>query len=177
MNLPAQYKWLEKEAAPRMIVEAMKEYGTIEVEGNGNNPKIIAWGKEISQSIANIYKSDSVPWCGLFMALIAKRADKVIPKDPLWALNWGTFGHYVECPMLGDVLVFTRNGGGHVSLYIGEDKTSYHCLGGNQSDSVCITRIAKNRLYMARRPDYKIEPENVRVVSLSATGNISTNEA
>lgn len=39
--------------------------------------------------------------------------------------------------------------GGDVALYVGEDAGAYHCLGGNQSDKVCITRIAKSRLSCA----------------------------
>ena len=36
--------------------------------------------------------------------------------------------------MLGDILTFKRNGGGHVGLYVGEDKDCYHVLGGNQGN-------------------------------------------
>jgi hypothetical protein len=43
---------------------------------------------------------------------------------------------------LGDVLAFVRNGGGHVGLYVDEDASAYHVLGGNQSDRVSITRVA-----------------------------------
>ena len=98
-------------------------------------------------------------------------------KDPLWALNWGNFGVHTKQPMLGDVLVFIRNGGGHVGLYVGEDAEAYHVLGGNQSDSVCFTRIAKARLYTARRPEYNLQPANVRVVTLAKSGAVSVNEA
>jgi uncharacterized protein (TIGR02594 family) len=111
------------------------------------------------------------------MAVIAKRAGKDVPKSPLWALSWATFGKPANRPMLGDVLTFKRNGGGHVSLYVGEDSSGYHCLGGNQSDAVTITRIAKSRLHSARRPIYNVQPANVRSVTLASTGAISTNEA
>ena len=67
---------------------------------------------------------------------------------------------------------------GHVGLYVGEDAAAYHVLGGNQSDKVCITRIAKNRLYAIRRPQFKIgQPRNVRQVFLESSGRLSTNEA
>jgi hypothetical protein len=42
--------------------------------------------------------------------------------------------------------VFTRSGGGHVGLYVGEDATHYHVLGGNQANLVSIMRLAKGRL-------------------------------
>ncbi len=79
--------------------------------------------------------------------------------------------------MLGDVLIFARNGGGHVGLYAGEDDDAWHTLGGNQSDAVNIKRIAKGRLYAARRPAYRAQPANVRRIRLAANGVLSANEA
>lgn len=176
-TLPVKYQWLAKEGAPKMLVEALKLYGTVETPGVINNPVILGWAKEIGKELEGAYTADSIPWCGLFMAVIAKRADKEWPKSPLWALSWATFGTRTSTPMLGDVLVFTRNGGGHVGIYVGEDATAYHVLGGNQSDKVNIARVAKNRLYTARRPVYAIgQPANVRKIILSADGALSTNE-
>jgi uncharacterized protein (TIGR02594 family) len=176
-KLPSKYAWLAKEGAPRMLIEALELYGTLETVGTKNNPTILAWAKEVGKDIQDVYTADSIPWCGLFMAVVAKRAAKEWPKTPLWALSWATFGKKVPEPMLGDVLVFTRQGGGHVALYVGEDETAYHCLGGNQSDKVCISRIAKNRLYTARRPIYAIgQPANVRKVILKSDGELSSNE-
>lgn len=177
-TLPVKYQWLAKEGAPKMLVEALKLYGTLEGPGTMNNPTILAWAKEVGKELQGQYTADSIPWCGLFMALVAQRADKEWPKSPLWALSWATFGTRVSEPMLGDTLVFTREGGGHVGIYVGEDSVAYHVLGGNQSDRVCITRIGKSRLYTARRPIYAIgQPANVRRVFLTAEGSISTNEA
>lgn len=182
INLPTQYQWLLKEQGPKMLIEALKEFGTLETPGTKNNPKIIAWAGEVGQEVAKVYKADSIAWCGLFMAVVAKRAGKEVPKSPLWALNWGTFGKEADNPKLGDVLVFVRTTAegtkaGHVGIYVGEDVSCFHVLGGNQSDRVCITRIAKARLYTARRPEYKNQPANVRTVALNPSGLISQNEA
>lgn len=173
--LPVQYRWLEKEQGPRMLVEALALFGTVEAPGSRDNPTILAWASEVG--LSKTYSHDSIPWCGLFMAVVAKRAGKPVVDSPLWALSWADFGKAVSAPMLGDVLTFKRNGGGHVALYVGEDASAYHCLGGNQSDKVCITRIAKSRLYRARRPLYNAQPGNVRKVRLASTGKLSTNEA
>lgn len=180
--IPAKYSYLLKDNMPLMIKEALKEYGTIEAPGAANNAKILAWAKEVGTDVAKLFYADSVAWCGLFMAVIAKRAHKEVVKSPLWALNWGTFGHEVECPALGDVLVFVRKTAsgakaGHVALYVGQSKDTFHILGGNQADKVCIIEIAKSRLYAARRPDYTIQPESVQPVVLNASGVVSTNEA
>jgi uncharacterized protein (TIGR02594 family) len=171
--LPAEYAWLAHEGAPRMLVEALKLYGIKEVIGSGDNHVIVDWAKEIGVS----YSHDETPWCGLMMAVVARRAGKELPPCPLWALDWKDhFGHAVAQPMLGDVMVFSRAGGGHVSLYVGEDSACWHCLGGNQGDRVSFTRIPKTRQHWARRPDYTIQPANVRVVHLAASGAISSKE-
>ena len=181
MALEQKYKWLLKETGPLMVTKALDLIDTKELSGKENNPVIIKWAKEVNDDIAKVYTADEIPWCGLFMAVVAKRANKQVVKDPLWALNWGNFGKYTPQPMLGDVLVFVRKDAqgrkaGHVGLYVGEDKDCYHVLGGNQSDQVCVTRILKTRLYTARRPNYNIQPKNVRVIKLSSDGAVSTNE-
>ena len=95
----------------------------------------------------------------------------------VWALNWKAFGRGINQPILGCTLVFIRSGGGHVGMYIAEDKTAYHCLGGNTSDKVTIARIDKKRLYRARRPHYNVQPASVKPYILEATGAVSRNEA
>lgn len=181
MALPKQYEWLKKEKGPLMVTKALELLDTKEAVGKKNNPIILAWAKEVGGKVEDVYKADEIPWCGLFMAVVAKRASKQLVKDPLWALNWGTFGVHTDIPMFGDVMVFTRKTStgataGHVALYIGEDNKYYHVLGGNQSDKVCITRLDKNRLYTARRPKYNNQPKNVRIITLKSTGTISENE-
>src|SRR5690349_6102284 len=85
--LPARYGWLAREPGPKMLIEALKLYGTLESPGSKNNPTIIAWAKEVGGEVADVYAADSIPWCGLFMAVIAKRAGKDLPVHPLWALS------------------------------------------------------------------------------------------
>lgn len=178
-SLPNPYHFLERlKPLPLMVQEALRLFGTREQPGPGDNPVIMQWAKDLGDaSVARVYTADAVPWCGLFMAIVAKRARKAPVVDPLWALNWGRFGKAAGQPMLGDVLTFVRPQGGHVALYIGESSATYHVLGGNQSDRVCFTEIAKTRLRAARRPLYNVQPATVRPYILSATGMISTNEA
>jgi uncharacterized protein (TIGR02594 family) len=177
-GLDPDYAWLGSVAPlPPMLAAGLKELGTIETPGGGNNAKILAWAAEVG--LEHVYTADSVPWCGLFMALCAHRAGFQPPANPLWALNWNNFGARVGQPGLGDVLTFTRTSGGHVAMYIGEDQATYHILGGNQSDKVSITRIAKTRLSAARRPTNQPgdTPPTVTPRRLSPVGTISTNEA
>lgn len=159
-----------------MLVEGLKLYGTREVVGDGDNPEILLWAAEVG--LVGLYKHDSTAWCGLYMALVAKRAGKPVPYQPLWALNWAKFGGPASEAMLGDTLVFRRpGGGGHVGLYVGEDPAAFHCLGGNTGDAVAIARISKDRLAAVRRPLYLNPPQNIRPIHLTADGALSVNEA
>lgn len=174
MKLPNGYVWLTHEPGPKMLLEFLKIYGITEVPGAGDNPVILEWAKEAGLTD---YKHDETAWCGLAMAVVAKRSGKELPPNPLWALNWALFGNTVtDGAKLGDVLVFKRPGGGHVALYVGEDDECYHCLGGNQSDTTNIVRKPKDRIYAIRRPVYINQPANVRKVYLEADGKIDNRE-
>lgn len=160
------------------MVEALHCYGVVEFPGEANNPLIIAWADEIGGWIGQWYEQDSIPWCGLFVGVCAKRAGFPFTQKLLSALEWANWGHKADRPSLADVLVFKRANGGHVGFYIGEDKDCYHVYGGNQSDKVGFARIAKDRLVAARRCPWKIsQPDNVRPIYLKPEGAISHNEA
>jgi len=123
----------------------------------------------------------AMPWCGAFVASCLRAAlpGLILPDTPLAARAWGRFGEPVA-PVFGAVLIFWRGAPsgwqGHVGFYRGEDAAAYHVLGGNQSDAVTITRIAKTRLLAARWPAGV--PVTGRPVRLTAAGlALSTNEA
>ncbi len=176
---PKKYKWLDNLELPWTIAKGLEEIGTTEVPGEANNKKIVDWASEVGGWEKNFYTKDSIPWCGLYAAVIVLRAKKEVPKNYLRALSWAGFGVTVkpEEAGLGDVLVFTRKGGGHVGFYIAEDADCYHVLGGNQSDKVSITRIKKDRLYSVNRPDYTNKPLTVKKFEILGGGLISENEA
>ena len=170
------YDWLKQEKAPKILVQAVKQLGVKEIVGKEHNPVILNWAKELG--LSKVYNTDEIPWCGLFVAYCCHTAGLDVVSKPLWALSWANWGTDVKEPMLGDVLTFKRDGGGHVGIYVGEDDKHYHVLGGNQGNSVSISRIAKTRLYKACRTEWKIaQPVNVRVVKLEAKGIITTNES
>lgn len=175
--LAKQYQFLLNEPGPRMLTEALKTFGTREAAGPTNNPTIMQWARKIG--LARVYKADSTAWCGLWMAYVAGQAgwNNAPRGNALWARNWATWGKGVTKPMLGDVLVFPRGLGGHVCIYVGEDATHYHVLGGNQSDAVSIKRRPKRPIIAIRRCKWRIsQPANVRAIMLSPTGELSTKE-
>ncbi len=122
-----------------------------------------------------------VAWCGAFVATCHRKALPGIelPKNSLGARNWQSWGQEVK-PVLGATLVFWRGSKaawqGHVGFYHAEDKTHFHVLGGNQSNSVNVTRIAKSRLLSARWP--RGEQVTCKPVLVASNGiPISNNEA
>lgn len=174
-HLPEAYRWLNGLEPPRTIVEALKFYGVREVHGAQHNPIIMEWADELG--VADVYKSDEIPWCGLFVGVVVRRAGWRVVAGPLWARNWQHFGLPVKRPGLGDVLAFKRGEGGHVGFYVAEDEDHYHVLGGNQGDAVSIVRIAKNRLIASRRPDWRVrQPDSVRPYKVDIGGEPSTDE-
>lgn len=178
--LPKRYEFLAREPAPRILLEALKLYGTLEVPGPKSNPLILQWAK--STGLDRIYRDDSTSWCGLFMAYVALQAGWQPPINPLGARNWLNFGTPQKEAALGDVLVYwrgSRNGWlGHVGIYVGEDKENYFTLGGNQKDRVSIEPKAKDRILGIRRCPWNInQPANVRPIWLTSAGPATTAEA
>ena len=60
---------------PRIVREAMALLGTLETPGTKSNPIIVNWAKETNTKEDDWYNADSIPWCGLFMAVVAQRAN------------------------------------------------------------------------------------------------------
>lgn len=86
--LPSAYAWLAKEPGPRVLLEALALFGTRETPGAASNPAILAWAKETG--LARDYTNDGIAWCGLFVAVVTKRAGFEPIAAPLWARNWGS---------------------------------------------------------------------------------------
>lgn len=177
-QLPAAYRWLEDVVElPRIIVEGLQLLGVRETPGGASNPVILGWASEIG--VADVYRRDDVPWCGLFAGVVVKRSGWPVVSGPLWARNWTRFGQPSPGgrPGLGDVLAFSRGTGGHVGFYVAEDADAFHVLGGNQGDAVSIARIEKRRLLGARRPLWRIrQPAGVKPYAVAASGDLSTDE-
>lgn len=157
--------------------EARRWQGLKEIAGPGANKTILAWG----QAIADWFTDDDIPWCGAFVHGILASAlpEEQLPANALWARGWLRFGVRID-PTPGAILVFWRKSragsAGHVGFYAGEDAAAFHVLGGNQSNAVNVTRIAKTRLLGARWPRTVPLPP-VRKLLRQAAGGLSTNEA
>ncbi|MBM7036765.1 NlpC/P60 family protein [Vibrio ulleungensis] len=153
--------------------------GTQEVSGTGSNPTIMQWANYQQMPY---YTDDDIPWCGLFVAhcVSSQLTNEPLPSMPLRARAWRTFGQ--QCtPQLGAIMVFWResieSNKGHVGFYWSEDDDTYHILGGNQSNSVTVAKLAKSRLLCARWPITSLTASSQVVIAKRGDDPISQNEA
>jgi uncharacterized protein (TIGR02594 family) len=142
--------------------------------------KIVGWAKRlVTKGVQGVswYTRSSIPWCGLFVAHCISVAlpDEVIIENPLWARGWIKFGEPTT-PKKGAIMVFKRGKGGHVGLYVSEDSRHYHILGGNQSDTVNVMKIAKSRFFGARWPVTAASIDSGATFA-NTDYDVSTNEA
>jgi uncharacterized protein (TIGR02594 family) len=169
-TIPVTMPWLES---------AFNLLGTQETPGAGSNEAIMGWAENLELTS---YNDDDIPWCGLFIAhcIGSQMPEEVLPNNPLGARRWVNFGKEIT-PRLGAVMVFWRGSPsgwkGHVGFYWAEDDDAYHILGGNQSNAVSVTRIAKERLITARWPKDGLLVDGLIVTAAKNGQLLSTNEA
>lgn len=164
---------------PAWLRAARAKLGTREAPGKANSPTIMGWIKRLGTKVlGTIVNDDATPWCGTFVAVCMQEAGISPASIAVRAKSWATWGANLRTTHLapGAVLVFEREGGGHVGLYVGQDATHYYVLGGNQGDAVSIARIARNRLIASRWP--KGVPVTGGPITMAANGAATShNEA
>lgn len=161
---------------PNWLTIARSHIGVREIPGAGNNPTIMGWAKRLgTKMIGIVYNADQLPWCGLFIAYVMKEAGHTPPMIAVRASSWDKFGVPLKRPFLGAVVRFQRPGGGHVGIITGQDDKFYRVLGGNQSDMVSETWIAKDRAVALRWPSGV--PLPFMLAPMAKRGTVSTNEA
>lgn len=146
--------------------------GLREIPGVQNEGKIVAMWKWIKRGGI---KSDSVPWCSAFVGACLEQAGIVSSRFES-AKSYLTWGLPIKFPMYGCVVVFSRNGGGHVGFLVGKDFAGrLMILGGNQGDKVSIAPFPAFRVVGYRWPiDTKINYIDLPVISSNAP--LSSNE-
>lgn len=127
--------------------------------------------------------ASEIAWCGAFvgMCIATVLPKEAMPANPLGSRNWLNFGRAIDGPQIGAIAVFWRGSKtgwqGHVGFVVGHDKTHLHILGGNQSDSVSVARIAKNRLLGYRWPTTAGDPPAGALATSTINAAITNNEA
>ncbi len=165
---------------PAWLRHARSLLGTCEAPGAANNQTIMGWAKRLGTKVLGmLYNADSVPWCGLFVAHCLAEDGIAAAPIAVRAKAWATWGVNIAADRIapGAVLVFDRAGGGHVGFYVGEDKTSYHVLGGNQGDRVSTMRLEKLRCIARRWPLGRAVIGKPRLMTSTAGVPLSSNQA
>ncbi len=123
-----------------LLETALSQYGVKEISGATHNPTIVQYFREIGHSWV---KDDETAWCSAFANWVALKAG-FQGSGRLDARSWLNIGEKVSEPRMGDIVVFWRekpnSWKGHVGFFIGysHDRGMIYCLGGNQSNTVCI---------------------------------------
>ena len=156
------------------IAEARTHIGLREVPGPKNNSVILGWLRKLRAW----WSDDSTPWCGTFAAMCLANAGLTPPKDWYRATAWLTLPVALSRPAYGCVVVFTRDGGGHVGFVVGKDKAgNLMVLGGNLGDAVNIRPFALNRVAGYRWPSAYPSTGRFNLPVLDSDGKVSDNEA
>ena len=159
-----------REILPPWMVEASRYMGLHEVRD----------AKKLDKALR--LDASEIAWCGAFVGMVVAAAlpKEPLPANPLGSRNWLKFGRPIDDPQVGAVCVFWRGSKdgrqGHVGFVAGQDKSYLHVLGGNQSNSVSLTKISKTRLLGYRWPTTHAKPLTALAHSVF-NGKISTNEA
>lgn len=130
-----------------------------EMGGNVDNPQIMAMLRLDMKWPSH----DEVPWCSAFVNYICYLCRHPRSKD-LRARSWLNVGVGITLDQAepGDVIVIKRGKGeqpgpevldapGHVGFYAGRSGDLIEILGGNQSDTVKLSRYSSHRLLGVRR--------------------------
>lgn len=160
---------------PQWVGIARGDIGLREIPGGPTAPKIATWLAKLGAW----WRDDETPWCGTAVAAWMEACGIKPAKNWFRAKAWLDWGTPIAAPAVGAVVVFERQGGGHVGLVIGRDQAGrLLVLGGNQGNAVSIApfdtaRVAGYRWPAERMNELGVSPLPVLV----ASGPASTNEA
>lgn len=158
------------------MVEAKKYVGLKEIPGPKHNSTILKWLKELKAW----WSDDETAWCGVYTAKCFQACGLAIPKYYMRAKAWSDgWGIKIDKPIPGCVVVFDREGGGHVAFVAGiNSKGNLICLGGNQGNMVKYSPFSIDRVVGYFVPkDYPNINYTEKLAVINNTETLSTNEA
>ena len=159
---------------PRWIAEARRHIGQKEIPGKAQNGWIVSLWKAIKRGGI---KSEDVPWCAAFVGACLESVGIQSTRYES-ARSYLKWGEELSVPVYGCIVVFVRNGGGHVAFCVGkDDRGRLLCLGGNQGDAVTIAPFDRSRVAGYRWPAGEYLPAIATLPVLASTAESSRNEA
>ncbi len=153
------------------IEHAKHAIGIKEIKGNKHHPEIVQYWKDIKRGGI---KDDETPWCAAFVGAMLERSGIKSSRfeSAKSYLDWGVI---IKEPVDGCIVVFSRNGGGHVGFVVGEDTNgNLLVLGGNQKNAVNVASFNKSRVKGYRYPRNSVIPLSL---SIGSPEDLSHNEA
>lgn len=157
----------------KWVDEARKFIGLNEIKGAKHAPEIVQFWKDIKRGGI---KDDETPWCAAFVGSMLERCGIKSSRFE-GAKSYLEWGQKLDSPVEGCVVVFSREGGGHVGFVVGQDKAgNLLVLGGNQQDAVNIKSFPLSRKPVYRWPEGQPVPAN-RELPVMKAADISRNEA
>lgn len=156
---------------PDWIVEAEKFIGQKELTGRNDHPLLDkGW---LSFGMRWLFGQ---PWCGLFVAHCLRESGQFVPKLFYRAKSFLNYGEKIDTPCYGCIVVFTRDGGGHVGFVVGKDtRGRLLVLGGNQGNKVSVAPFEMSRVDGYRIP-FGYQP-TVPLMTMTSYEPSSINEA
>ena len=134
---------------PQWLAIARPLVGLHEVKGAKHSPEILGMWRAIKRSGI---QSDEVPWCAAFVGACLERAGIRSSRFES-AKSYLTWGVRLDGPAHGCIVVFSREGGGHVGFVVGQDAAGrLLVLGGNQGDQVSVKAFPTDRVTGYRWP-------------------------
>jgi uncharacterized protein (TIGR02594 family) len=135
--------------APFWMKLASAELGTQESKEGADNPRIA----EYFMTTALGSQPDSVQWNSAFVNWVISKAG-LTGTNRAEARSWLTWGNHTDL-RVGCIAVFWRGPDskmGHVGFFIGQDEFGLSILGGNQHNSVNVSRFNKSNFLGCRWP-------------------------
>lgn len=138
------------------VHEAEKHIGLDEIKGPQHAAEILQFWKDIKRGGI---KDDETPWCAAFAGAMLERAGirSTRFESAKSYLDWGV---ELAEPVYGCIVVFTREGGGHVGFVVGTDGAGrLLVLGGNQGNQVNVRAFPLDRVSGFRWPEGVLPPD------------------
>ncbi len=158
---------------PPWIKEARAQIGIREIKGPRHEPKILAWWRAIKRGGI---QDDETPWCAAFVGGCLEAVGIVSSRFES-ARSYEKWGSALASPIYGCVVVFGRDGGGHVGFVVGQDSArNLMVLGGNQGDAVNIKAFQRSRVLAYRWP-LGVPASVDATLPVLASAELSRNEA
>ena len=157
----------------RPVDYALKEYGTREVPGQADNPRIMEYARDIG---ATWVTSDEIPWCAVFVQWCLKQANDNYSymADALYFENYGL---PTAAPEVGAIALFQNTTPGkaycHVAFYVANDEHGIYVLGGNQGNQVNIIQLPYADLVCYRNIGIQKAPDDPSFRYNTSTGKLN----